>query len=286
MRTLAGRWYGAIVLALTVPRGVWADDKPNVTVHKTSTGVRFALLGSKGEAPAPTLFVFAVGAPDTLRNNDFNKVGRLLAQQGFLCVSLDVPCHGEDQKPKERGGLDGWRARLEKGDALVSDFVKNSSVVLDHLIKEGYTDARRVAACGTSRGGFVALHFAAAEPRVRCVAAFAPVTNLLVLREFAGLEKHKATRALDLTNSADKLAGRHVWVCIGNRDDRVSTDDVIAFTRKVARAATASDGPAPVELHVMPTVGHRIHATAHEEAAAWVLACMKDAGKGRPGSSR
>jgi dienelactone hydrolase len=277
MRTSVARWYGAVALALIVPTGAWADDKPNVTVHKTPTGVRFALLGSKGEAPAPTLFVFAVGAPDTLRNNDFNKVGRLLARQGYLCVSLDVPCHGEDQKPKEPAGLDGWRARLEKGGALVSDFVKNSSAVLDHLIKEGYTDARRVAACGTSRGGFIALHFAAAEPRVRCVAAFAPVTNLLVLREFAGLEKHKMTRALDLTNSADKLAGRHVWVCIGNRDDRVSTDDVVAFTRKVARATTASDRPAPVELHIMPTVGHRIHATAHAEAAAWILACMKDA---------
>jgi dienelactone hydrolase len=286
MRTAAARWYGAIVLAFIVPTEAWADDKPNVTVHKTSTGVRFALLGARGEVPAPTLFVFAVGAPDTLRNNEFNKVGRLLARQGYLCVSLDVPCHGEDQKPKEPGGLDGWRARLEKGDALVSDFVKNSSAVLDHLIKEGYTDARRVAACGTSRGGFIALHFAAAEPRVRCVAAFAPVTNLLVLREFAGLEKHKATRALDLTNSADKLAGRHVWVCIGNRDDRVSTDDVIAFTRKVARAATTSDRPAPVELHVMPTVGHRIHATAHEEAAAWVLACMKDAKPSPPRRSR
>jgi hypothetical protein len=49
----------------------------------------------------------------------------------------------------------------------------------------------------------------------------------------------------------------------------------------VAVASTASDKAAPVELHVMPTVGHRIHATAHQEAAAWVLACMKNAGMGR-----
>ncbi len=257
-----------------------AEDKPAITLQRTPAGIRFGLLGVKGKSPAPTLFVFAAGAEESLRSADFNKVGRLLGRQGTLCVSLDVPCHGEDQQAKE-SGLAGWRARLEKGDTLVPGFVGKASAVLDHLIKEGYTDPRRVAACGTSRGGFIALHFAAAEPRVHCVAAFAPVTNLLALREFAGMEKHKATRALDLTHCAGKLAGRPIWVCIGNRDERVNTDDVIAFTRRVVAASTASDKAVPVELHVMPTVGHRIHNTAHEEAAAWVRACLKDAGAGR-----
>src|SRR5207237_9901005 len=136
--------------------------------------------------------VFAASAEESLGSADFNKVWRLLGRQGYLCVSLDVPCHGEDQKAKENG-LAGWRVRLEKGDTLIPGFVAKASAVLDHLIKEGYTDPRRVAACGTSRGGFIALHFAAAEPRVRCVAAFAPVTNLLALREFAGMETHRAT---------------------------------------------------------------------------------------------
>ncbi|MBI1917709.1 MAG: prolyl oligopeptidase family serine peptidase [Planctomycetes bacterium] len=280
MRTSTMLWGGAVFLALVAPSWAWAEDKPIITVHRTPSGVRFALQGAKGKSPAPTLFVFATGAEESLRNADFNKVGRLLGRQGYLCVSLDIPCHGEDQNAKETG-LGGWRVRLEKGDMLVPGFVAKASAVLDHLIKEGYTDPRRVAACGTSRGGFIALHFAAAEPRVRCVAAFAPVTNLLALREFTGMEKHKATRALALTHSAGKLAGRHVWVCIGNRDERVNTDDVIALTRRVVAASSASDKAVPVELHVMPTVGHRIHDTAHEEAAAWVLACMKDAGAGR-----
>jgi hypothetical protein len=34
-------------------------------------------------------------------------------------------------------------------------------------------------------------------------------------------------------------------------------------------ASVSAKKPADVELHVMPTIGHRIHATAHEEAAAW-----------------
>ena len=112
-----------------------------------------------------------------------------------------------------------------------------------------------------------------------CVAAFAPVTNLPALREFAGMENHAATRALALANHADRLAGRPVWLCIGNRDDRVSTDDAIAFTRRLVRAAPPGR-PAPVELNVMPTAGHRIHDSAHDEVAAWVLARMKESAPG------
>src|SRR5947208_3391429 len=96
----------ALVLVLVVPSWAWAEDKPAITLHRTPTGVRFALLGAKGKSPAPTLFVFASSAEDSLGNADYNKAGRRLGRQGYLCVSLDIPCHGEDQTPKERG-LDG-----------------------------------------------------------------------------------------------------------------------------------------------------------------------------------
>jgi predicted amidohydrolase/dienelactone hydrolase len=245
--------------------------RPTFQILKTPAGVRFGLLGEKGTAPAPVLFLCATSVEETLGQEAYAKVGRLLAAEGFLGVALDLPCHGEDLRKDEPKGLAGWRARLEKGDDIVASFARRASAVLDHLVKEGYADATRVAACGTSRGGFLALHFAAAEPRVKCVAAFAPVTDLLALAEFQGMEKHAATKALALAGRADRLAGRAVWVCIGNRDERVDTDRVIAFTRKLVEAAVARKGSADVELHVMPTVGHRIHATAHNEAAAWIL---------------
>jgi len=260
----------AVFLGLAPAASIWAAEKPKITVLKTPDGVRFGVRGEKPSTPAPTLFVFATGIEQTLDNEDFNKVGRLLAEKGWLSVALDLPCHGKDVKPKEPAGLDGWRYRLEQGDDLVPSFTTKASAVLDFLIKEGYTDPKQVAACGTSRGGFIALHFAAAEPRVKCVAAFAPVTDLLALREFHGMEKHAGTRALALSNIANKLAGRPVWLCIGNNDERVDTDKAIAFTRKVVAESASGKKPAPVELHVMPTVGHRIHATAHEEAARWM----------------
>ena len=264
----------------------------------TPSGVRFGLLGERGASPAPTLFVFAEKIGETL-GEYFNKCGRILARNGFLSVALHLPCHGEGRRAGEPSELNGWRARLERGEDFLSGFLARASAVLDHLIREGYTDPLRVAAGGTSRGGFAALHFAAAEPRVRCVAAFAPVTDLLALREFAGMERHAATNALAvhlwrarpplaarpgycrhgsaaygclaLLNLTEKLTGRPVWICIGNNDERVNTGSAIRFARGLVAAAVTRQVPAPVELHVMPTVGHTIHATAHDEATAWIL---------------
>ena|GEM_PF-208056 len=250
-----------------------SPEPPNqdaVSFHTTSGGVRFGARGPRPTAPAPTLFVFANDIAGTLQNDDYNKAGKLLIPQGFLCVALDLPCHGQNVRADEPQGLDGWAARLSKGEDPISPFTKDASAVLDHLIQEGLTDPNRVAVCGTSRGGFAALHFAAAESRVRCAAAFAPVTDLLALREFAGQEKNLPTTNLALRHFAEKLAGRPIWMCIGNHDERVDTDRAIAFSRDVVKASFAQQKKGLIELHVMTSEGHTIHSTAHEEAAAWI----------------
>jgi dienelactone hydrolase len=264
----------ALVLFAAQP-GKSAEPGHEVQTLQTPSGVRYGVRGAKPNSPAPTLFVLASTLESSLQSKEFNDIGNRLAEKGFLCVALDAPCHGKDVKAGEPDGLRGWRARLEKGVDLVPGFAAQCSAVLDHLVRERYTDPARVAVCGTSRGGFLALHWAAAEPRVQCAVAFAPVTNLLALREFNGMDRHAATQALNLERHADKLAGRPVWVCIGNHDERVSTDDVIRFTRRVVAASVAAQKKPLVEIHVMPSPGHTIHPTAHAEAAAWALARIK-----------
>jgi dienelactone hydrolase len=243
-----------------------------VNILHTPGGVRFGLLGQKGAAPAPTLFTFAQKIEATLESPSFASVGHELGEHGFLLASLDLPCHGNDVRQDEEPGLTGWRVRLERGDELVPPFLAQVSEVLDLLIHEGYTDSEKVVACGTSRGGFIALHFAAADPRVRCVVAFAPVTDLLALREFDGMDTHQATRALSVIRHADRLAGKAVWICIGLDDQRVSTESCIALARRIAEAAVVRGLEPNVELHVAPPVGHSVPPSAHGLAAAWLLA--------------
>lgn len=248
---------------------------PAMQVLRTPDGVRFGLFGKKGSAPAPTLFVFALGLEDLQKQPGYSEVGRRLARNGFLYVALDPPCHGEDIKPKEPSQLSGWRYRLENGASLIPDFTSRATAVLDYLIKKGYSDPSRVAACGTSRGGFLAYHFAAADARVKAAAGFSPVTDLMALSEFAGMKNSEAAKALTLEKHAAKLAGRPMWLSIGNDDQRVSTEAAIAFTRKLvaAGAAVRKDlrQPLPVELIVGQASGHSAIEHAHELAAAWLL---------------
>jgi dienelactone hydrolase len=236
----------------------------------TPSGISFGMLGEKGAAPAPTVVVIASSIEPTLTSPDYANRWEMLAQKGYICVALDLPCHGADGRPGEPSKLQGWRRRLDTNENFVAPFVKSASAMIDHLIQEGYTDPKRIAIGGTSRGGWIGLHLAAAESRVQAIAAFAPVTDLTVLAEFNGLQHHPLTQSLAAIHLADKLAGRAIWMCIGNNDQRVGTDKCIAFARKVAAVAIADGKPAPIEIHVMQTDGHGTHKTAYAEATAWI----------------
>jgi dienelactone hydrolase len=262
-----------IVLA-TVARG-GDDPQANPPRHArtlvTRTGVRFGVWPAEPKAPAPTLFILASTIAGTLDDPYYRQSGNVLAQHGYLCVSVDLPCHGQERRPDEPDGIGGWRYRCDRGEDFTVDLVARLRAVLDHLIAAGLTDPDRVAACGTSRGGFAALHFAAAEPRVKCVAAFAPVIDLGALREFRGAEAQPLVRRLDISARADDLAGRALWLVIGDRDERVGTDHVIHFARRVTTASLTKRRPARVDLHVLSEPkGHTTPAGAPEQGAAWI----------------
>lgn len=268
MRTLAIIVFASLLVGLSANANGHAAEA--VLPLKTSNGVEFSILGPKPEKPAPTLFIFALDAKTTLNSPLYRQAGNVLAKQGYLCVSVDLPCHGDQKRAGEPGELAGWRHRVDAGDDPMAELTRRTKSVLAFLIAEGYTDADRVAACGTSRGGFSALHIAAADPRVKCVAAYSPVTDLKALREFKGAEDAPLVRQLALVKHADRLAGRAVWISIGDRDERVDTDAAIRFARALSAASAAKKLPSGVELHVGPAEGHHTPDGAAEQSAAWI----------------
>ncbi len=262
-------------IALATGSAGCVDPSPHApVVLRDGLGTRLAVWGARPASPAPTVFVFALDCESTLREPKYPQVGAILASRGFLCVSLDMPCHGEDVEPGEPKQLDGWRFRADAGKDFVGDFVSRASAVLDYLIDKRYTDAKRVAVCGTSRGGFLALHFAAADGRVGCAVAFSPVTDLLVLREFSDSDEHGTAASLALRRSASQLAGKPVWICIGNNDRRVGTESAMSFAGSLARASVDSGRPVAFEIHVMPSDGHHTPPGTHEMAAKWIQECI------------
>ena len=237
---------------------------------ETPAGVRFGLWGKDVSYPAPTLFIFSASIPEALNDPYFRQCGNALAEQGYLCVSLDLPGHGQRAR-RNTPGLMTWRYHSDQSTDFVAPFTDDVSKVLDHLIKAGYTDPDRIAACGTSRGGFMAIHAAAAEPRIKATAAFAPVTNLKTLREFHGAENSDHIDSLSVNSLAEKLSGRSLWLVIGDRDERVGTDDTIEFARLTTAASLKKKQPADVTLLVLPEIkGHTTPAGSPAIAADWI----------------
>ena len=247
-----------------------------VVKMKTPDGVRFGIWGTKVIYPAPTLLVFSATIDESLGDPYYRQCGNALAEQGFLCVSLDLPGHGLDHRDDEPEELASWRFRSDHGEDFVTPFTERVRGVLDYLIRAGYTDPERIAACGTSRGGFMALQVAAVEPRIRATATFAPVTALGALREFEGATNTDHVEALSLHARAGTLAGRAVWLVIGDRDERVGTDEAIEFARQVTTLSLAQGTPPDVTLIVQPEPkGHTTPAGSPERAAAWITERLK-----------
>jgi dienelactone hydrolase len=278
--------FGLVLLAMcVVPSNAQTVVNPRrlsqSTMLRTASGIEFALVGTKGARPAPVLFVMGGAAQEIVENESSNLVGWLLAKHGFLSVALDIPCHGKDRRPGEPGGMACWRARLEKGENLLSGFMSRLSSVIDFLIREGYADPTVLGAAGPSRGGFMALHAAAVEPRLRYAVAFAPLTDLLALREFQGIADPSPARALDVMLLVDKLVDRPILVSIGHNDERVGTRHAMDFALRLMELSQLHKKPMThfwsgddIKLVVTPSEGasgHSSYRTAHDEAAEWIL---------------
>jgi dienelactone hydrolase len=239
----------------------------------TEDGIEFGLWGGNtANSPAPLLFILGNTVDGILGSEYFRQAGnRLAREQGWLCVSLDLPYHGKLQKKKEPSELEGWAFAAKKKEDFVATNNVRMKAILDYLIKNGYADPEQINVCGTSRGGYMAYQFAAYEPRVKAVAGFSPVTNLLALREFNGLKLEDLLPDLILDNKVDRLAKKAVWFAIGDRDERVSTDDAVELARKISKATDVNDPAARIELNVMKAKGHTTPKGAPDRAVEWFL---------------
>jgi dienelactone hydrolase len=252
-----------------------ADAPSPLRIVQTKAGTHYAICAEKPAQPAPTLFIIAGPMTSVAADKSrwFIATGDALSKQGWLFVVLDPACEGYALKPGEPSSLAGWATHAKNGTEFVKPYVESCRDVLDHLIAEGFTDPQRVAVEGVSRGGFCALQFAAAEPRIKAVIGVSPVTNPLALKEFAGVTPPQIA-VITLDQQLEKLAGRTIWMSIGNTDDRVSTDDCISFARRLV-ATTRRLKPElkmiPVHLHVTASLGHGAPDGTYLAAAEFLL---------------
>lgn len=252
-------------------RSLPAAEMP-VNTSTTPEGVIFGWLGALPKAPVPTVFFFATTMEASLSLQGYSDGPKTLGP-GVLCVSVDLPAHGTDVRATDaHKSITGWRGRIDHGEDVAADLARRASAVLDYLVAKGHTNPTKVAVFGTSRGGFMALHFAAADSRVRNIVGFAPVTDLLYLREFQGDADTALAHGLSASRLSDRLYDRGIWIIIGSTDFRVGTQGAIEFTQRVVASARAHGLKQPaIELHVMPTDGHHVPDDSYAVAARWLL---------------
>lgn len=272
MNIPAPLWICAIIVLLLVSiepvSAAFSMDQAKRMV--TPNGVAFYVVGEKGEKPSPVLIGLALDVKTTLTRRIYGGSGEILSKRGYLFVTLDMICSGEDLRPGEPSGIEGWALRMEKGEDVVSDYVSRVRSIIDYLVKEGYADPEKIAICGTSRGGFLAAHIAATEPRIKCAACYIVAADLRSVREFEKLKDNPKVVSVALENLVDKLFDKPIGIWIGAIDTRVDTDKAISFARKLAAKAAAENKRPKIYLHVEPSAGHEIQPGGIEASAEWI----------------
>lgn len=142
------------------------------------------------------------------------------------------------------------------------------------LIDDGYVDPDRMAVGGLSRGGFIATHLAAREPRIKSILGFAPLTQLGWMHEWRHQKEASLAKSYDLINTIEKLTGKSLRFYIGNRDLRVGTSACYQFIEMLADYSYSNGYRSPpVDLIITPSVRHKGHgALPHifQEGADWL----------------
>ncbi len=148
---------------------------PDVTLYHTGPAL--------DHGPLPSFFYFALSGPDSLTLDPFNQPVQFLHGQMIRIFSLTLPGHENDLPAKEAMNL--WAEDIAKGTDCVGNFLDTVQMAVDFAIRERFADPHKLATGGLSRGGFIAAHLAARDPRFRFLLGFAPLTRLSRIKEFA-----------------------------------------------------------------------------------------------------
>lgn len=242
----------------------------NVGNHTVTTRLLSPL--SKRVPRDPILLLTFAGDRDTaLTDVIYAETARIFLAHGYRVASFDLPNHGVCAN-KYGEGIAGMRNAFIAGNDPFDTFVKDGKAVIDSCIKKGFARPGRIVVSGTSRAGYLALRLLAEDKRIAAAAVYSPVTDWRDLSEFT-VEKTRADlAAIRLSKFSDKLAGKPVFIMIGNQDDRVSTASCSHFYGDLVAANTRhafKDSRLCFRLKNAP--GHRTFASWHEEGAKFLM---------------
>lgn len=218
-------------------------------------------------ASAPSMLIYlTMTGRQGLELPPYSAPADLAVQHGHFVAGFDLPNHGERINSFGEG-LDGMAAAIADGHHVFEETIAIGRSLIDRWTSNKVSSGAIVVA-GVSRGALAAYHLVAAEPRVSAMAAFAPVTNLTVLREFSALPPSDALAAANASALVSRLRDRDHFICINEQDDRVGTLDCVSFFEALSNPV----GPGGKNrLRIDPGATHTVSDAAYREGSVWIL---------------
>lgn len=225
----------------------------------------------------PAVFYFALSGQASLCTDPYNQPAAFLSEYPVRIYSITLP--GHEHESQFIHAIKHWAQEISKGNNIIQQFTEQTVQAIDYLIGNGWVDPEKIAVAGLSRGGFIAVHIAAQDPRVKMIVGFAPLTKLTFANEFSSLQDNPLAQSLNLHNLVKRLVGRQLRFYIGNRDVRVGTENCFRFVSELAEASFALQVRSPpVELIITPSQGQHGHGTLpniFQDGTSWLWKCWE-----------
>ena len=227
--------------------------------------------------PLPSFFYFSLSGTDSLCVDPFNQPVQFLQGKMIRVFSMTLPGHENDLPATE--AIKVWADDFSHKKDPIEQFLGAFATALAFAIDKKFVDPNKMAIGGLSRGGFIALHAAARDARLKFVLAFAPITKLHQAREFAALHDDPRVQALDAGHLGHALMHHQLRFYIGNHDSVVNTRSCFDCAMSIVDSAVNHQVRSPkVEFFLYPSIGHRGHGTPPEvfrQGADWIASCLK-----------
>ncbi|WP_425259385.1 alpha/beta hydrolase family protein [Rubrivivax sp. RP6-9] len=176
-------------------------------------------------------------------------------QAGHVVLALDARLHGDRKDPARPliarqllRDLHLWGER-EPYERLIVDTVKDYRTLLDWVVQQPWADHTRIRAAGYSMGAQMALLLAAADGRVRSVAAMVPP------------HLGRTVAAVAPSIVAHRLAGVDIWLLTAEDDEHASQQDNRALFTAL---------PGPAKRHLTFPGGHVLPAAYVQALQPWL----------------
>ena len=200
-------------------------------------------------APDPVL-LFVVGSPTMHFLSPHQKQAEYFWKHGHRAVSFPVS--------SVASSLELFRDLVVEGPDPTLAFIEQARAVLTYCVDQQWVKPDRIVVTGISRFGYHAFRLMAEDDRLNIGGGFSPVTDWRDLSEFEEQRNLDVVADLRLSLWADKLAGKKIYMAIGNHDERVGTLSCAQFFLDLNKANQEQGFDSSlVDFFMTPDEGHR-----------------------------